>query len=169
MEEDKTFRNYSEENFEEYYGKLEAVLDEALKSLKIEENASISKEVDDSCERISDSYQAELRTMLYLFLSEINKISTHFVQTINNHKYEFKLEEGGMNKTQDENVTEMVKFLNKTVDVIEKSSLILQMDEIKESNSMLIESINHLLSQTKLKHINDVNDLTVFLADRIIN
>jgi hypothetical protein len=101
---------------------------------------------------------------------EIKKISNHFVQTINwfNQQKDEKLVEDS-SEVQNEDVKKLNKFLSKTIELIEKSSLIAEMNEIQESNSELIETINDFLTVTKEKHVSEVNDLTIFIGDSAIN
>ena len=157
-------------NYEEHYEKLESVLNKALEGLEIHKNESISNEVNAVCKDLNEKYLFELKSMICLMFHEIKKISNHFVQTINwfnQQKDEILVEDSS--EVQNEDVKKLNKFLSKTIELIEKSSLIAEMNEIQESNSELIETINDFLTVTKEKHVSEVNDLTIFIGDSAIN
>jgi hypothetical protein len=156
--------------YEEHYEKLESVLNKALEGLEIHKNESISNEVNAVCKDLNEKYLFELKSMICLMFHEIKKISNHFVQTINwfnQQKGEILVEDSS--EVQNEDVKKLNKYLSKTIELIEKSSLIAEMNEIQESNSELIETINDFLTVTKEKHVSEVNDLTIFIGDSAIN
>ena len=159
-------------NFQEYYEKLEFVLSKALEGLQIHENDSISNEVNAACKNINENYLFELKSMICLMFNEIKKISNHYIQTINwfyQQQEDTRFEGLGDLNIQNEDLSELTKFLSKTTELIEKSTLLLEMKEIKETNTELIQSINELLEVTKYGHITELNDLTVFISDNIVN
>ena len=169
----------SNDNVEEILKQLEVLLRNYLSEHEeFNENVPISNEINSACNQISKNYLAELRQIIFFIFNEIDKISNHFIQTIN---YFYDLHQGYIEEKFEKEhseytgdgesitVSELVMFLNSTTDFIEKTSLILDEDEITENNAKLIESIDHLLKSAKDKHVMEINDLTYLIANKVVN
>lgn len=170
-------------NFEECYEHLEYLLQNFLTDIHFSENVPISNEINSACYQINQNYLVELRSLIIFMFSEIGKISNHFIQTMNyfdnrnegvkvTNETKSEKEKELMQNTSNHDkslISELVMHLKSTRDFIEKSSLILEDDEIMESNAKLIESMNLLLKSAKDKHIIEVNDLTFLIANKVVN
>jgi hypothetical protein len=172
------------------YSELERTLDEALNKLdkklvnEDKKNDLIQNEVDKSCNEIRESYLLDLQSLLHLMLKELEKICNHFIKRMNSkNQKQLKQNETHKMRTKQElsdsvlntpsslisssgaDRTELVSYINKTINVIEQTGL----NEMEAKHSELVNGINMLLDGRKMNYFQQINDLTVFLAEKLLD
>ncbi len=162
-------------------------MDEALNKLDrkliIDKNNSlITNEVDKSCNEMRESYLLDLQSLSHFMLKELEKICNHFIKRVNSTNQNQLEPNEADNVTKQElsvnslnfhrnlisssgkDRTELVSYINKTINLIEQTGL----NEIKTTHSELVNGINKILDGRKMKYFQQVNDLTVFIAEKLL-
>jgi len=172
------------------YSELERTLDDALNKLDKQlmnddkRNDLIPNEVDKSCNEIRESYLLDLQSLLHLMLKELEKICNHFIKRMySTNKKQLKQNEKHKIRTKQElygstlnspsslisssgaDRTELVSYINNTINVIKQTGL----SEFETKHSELVNDINMLLDGRKMKYFQQINDLTVFLAEKLLD
>ena len=176
------------------YSELERTLDDALNKLDKQlmnddkRNDLIPNEVDKSCNEIRENYLLDLQSLLHLMLKELEKICNHFIKRMNstNQKQLEQNEADRVIKKQELSVntfnshmnlisslgndrTELLSYINNNINVIEKTGLQTGLNDIETKHSELVNGISKILDSRKMKYFQQINDLTVFLAEKLLD